>query len=138
MFLLLSSVAASAQQDNNRTDGNAWTRLDYAAKLNYVGGVFDGMILGNHLSYWAWTDAKGNLDSAKVVPATQSFSELTTKYFSHVTAGQLISGLDAFYGDYRNRRIMLYDAIWLVVNEISGKSDAEMSKMIESYRRNVH
>jgi hypothetical protein len=52
-----------------------------------------------------------------------------------ITAGQLADGLDVLYGDYRNRNILLLNAVWLVLNSISGKSDAEMQKMIENFRK---
>jgi len=57
------------------------------------------------------------------------------KYLKNVTNSQLADGVDKFYSDYRNRRIMVNDAVWLVLNEISGKSDADMKKMIENWRK---
>jgi hypothetical protein len=42
-----------------------------------------------------------------------------------------------FYEDYRNRRIRIHSAVWLVLNETSGKPKVEMEKMVESFRKNA-
>jgi hypothetical protein len=42
-----------------------------------------------------------------------------------------------FYKDYRNRKIRIYDAVWLVLNSIAGKPQDELDKMIESFRKNT-
>ena len=49
---------------------------------------------------------------------------------------QLVDGLDSFYSDYRNRKILINVAVWLVAKEISGKSKEEMEKMSEDCRKN--
>jgi hypothetical protein len=54
-----------------------------------------------------------------------------------VTGGQLVDGLDSFYGDFRNRRILVYSAVWLVLNEIAGTPQDELDKMIQSWRKNA-
>ena len=46
--------------------------------------------------------------------------EYSTKYLSHVTTGQLVAGLDAFYADLQNRRIRVENAVRLVANQIAG------------------
>ncbi|MGH9822017.1 MAG: hypothetical protein ACREDR_01990 [Blastocatellia bacterium] len=56
---------------------------------------------------------------------------------SEVTAGQVREGLDRFYKDYRNRRILVQNAIWLVLNSIAGKPQADWDKMVENYRKNA-
>jgi hypothetical protein len=48
-----------------------------------------------------------------------------------------VEGLDIFYSDYRNKKIRINDAVWLIVNSITGKSQEEMDVMIENYRENA-
>jgi hypothetical protein len=48
-----------------------------------------------------------------------------------------MDGLDVFYSDYQNRRIKVYGAVWLVLNQISGKPEPEMQKLIENWRKNA-
>jgi hypothetical protein len=57
------------------------------------------------------------------------------KYLTHVTNIQISDGLTTFYGDYRNRTIQIWKAVWLVLNTISGKSEVEMEKMTENFRK---
>jgi hypothetical protein len=48
-----------------------------------------------------------------------------------------VDGLNSFYKDYRNRRIKVPDAVWLVANSIAGKPQNEMDKMIENWRQSA-
>ena len=130
-ILLCAAVARNASDD--RRDGNWWRELTKGEKADYMTGFFDGMELGHNFSFWGILDKDEN-DSA-VGKVSGSFTDYTEKYFNHVTNLQLVDGLDTFYSDYRNRVIPTHDAVWLVVNEISGKSDAEMQTMIESWRK---
>jgi len=55
-----------------------------------------------------------------------------------VTNGQLAAGLDKFYADYRQSKHQAQNGVWLVLNSIAGKSDTEMEKMAENYRKKRH
>jgi hypothetical protein len=133
-LLMLLTAPFARNQQTTRRDGNWWVNEDRASKLNYVTGFFDGMDLGNRFSYWGLQDDPKGVVAGRVMGAYTTFSQ---KYLSEVTNYQLVDGLDKFYSDYRNRRIDTMGAVWLVVNEISGKSEAEMQKMIESWRKNA-
>lgn len=128
--LLLSAPARN--EANTVRDGNWWVEQDEVSKLCYIVGFFDGMELGHAFSYWDLP--KGGEEVSKVVA---SYDSHVTKYLSGVTNTQLVRGLDVFYEDYRNRRIRVHMGIWLVMNEISGKSKEEMQKMVESFRKNA-
>lgn len=39
--------------------------------------------------------------------------------------------------DYRNRSIIVHDAVWIVVNSIAGMPQDKLDKMIESWRKNA-
>jgi hypothetical protein len=98
-----------------------------------MAGFFDGMELGNNFSYWGILDKSKNDPSIGKIAS--SYDQYVDKYLKSVTNSQLADGVDKFYSDYRNRRIQVNDAVWLVLNEISGKSETDMEKMIESWRR---
>src|SRR5262249_42012742 len=106
-------------------------------KLQYVTGYFDGVILGHRFSYWGFFRERQTEPAACHGRIQASFTEHWDKYLAKVTVGQVSDGLDEFYGDYRNRSIRVSDAIWLVLNEASGKSRAEMDVMIENWRKNA-
>ena len=130
--LMLSSMSWSA---DNRRDGNWWLVQEKYLQTAYVIGFFDGMDLGNNLSYWKYT--KGTVEQqACSAQAVDSYSEYSRKYFGNVTAGQLSAGLESFYADYRNRRILVSAAVWLVANGIVGMPDDKLNKLIEAWRKN--
>jgi hypothetical protein len=41
--------------------------------------------------------------------------------------------LDVFYSDYRNRKIAIPSAVWLVLKSIAGTPKEELDKVIENY-----
>jgi hypothetical protein len=114
LFTLPSLTAA----EENRRDGNWWRQQDRLTRSVYVIGFFDGMDLGHNFSYWNFVkDKKMNVCMAKVA---ESYANHSSKYFKNVTNIQLVDGLDTFYTDFRNRSILVADAVWLVVNGIAG------------------
>jgi hypothetical protein len=94
-------------------------------------GFLDGMDLGNIFSV---TKLVGD---PCYVKANKSYDEYETKYLDNVTTGQLVDGLDEFFKDYRNRKILISNGVWIVLRSISGMPQDELEKMIESYRRNA-
>jgi hypothetical protein len=136
-LVVLTLTCAVHASDDERRDGNWWTNTPETVKYFYVVGFFDGMVLGHRFSYWE--DMKeGQKQSVCAGSAAHSYETLSTQYLSNVTSGQLVAGLDDFYHDYRNRTILLPSAVWLVLNQISGKPKADMEKMIESFRKNAN
>jgi hypothetical protein len=118
-----------------RRDGNWWNNLDNNSKYDYIVGFFDGMDLGNLFSYWGISDIDKHDDCVSSI--IESYNEYSRIYFKNVSNIQLVDGLNEFYSDYRNRKIKIAGAIWLVVNSISGKPNDEFEKMIESWRKNA-
>jgi len=134
-LLLLPTPARN--QNSDRRDGNWWRGQSEYARTVYVTGFFDGILLGNSFSYWGFVH-DGKTDNQSAFSAVnESFEQYYGRYLRDVTNAQLADGLTTFYSDYRNRRILISNAIWLVLNEISGKSEDEMKKMIENWRKNA-
>ena len=52
-------------------------------------------------------------------------------------SGSLDVVKDFIYEDFKNRKIKIYNAVWLVGQQIAGKSSGEMEKIIEVYRKNA-
>jgi hypothetical protein len=131
LLIVISPLDSAAQDD--RRDGNWWQAQHPSSKIAYMTGFFDGMDLGHHFSYWKYANVKSKQD---VLPdVAESYYEHTEKFFKNVTNGQLADGVDNFYSDYRNRRIRVNDAVWLVVNEIAGTPRRQLDTMIENWRR---
>lgn len=133
--LMLLLCSTTARNQSHRRDGNWWRDTSEASRISYMTGFFDGMALGHKFSYWGVMEKDKNDPSiGKIV---SSYDTYLDKYLNNVTNSQLADGVDKFYSDYRNRRIMVYDTAWIVLNEISGKSDADMKKMIENWRKSA-
>ncbi|MGA9362845.1 MAG: hypothetical protein WBW16_00570 [Bacteroidota bacterium] len=142
-FLLLACLCLVrieimyAQESVSRRDGNYWTSEKWfgtrSLKLPYIGGLLDGLQLGHYFSYWGIVSKKLKEDC--VGQAVRSYDEYFDRYVADVTVGQIVDGLDDFYADYRNRRITIIDATWLVLNGVAGTPKEELDKMIESYRK---
>ncbi len=132
---VLTSVSALA--DENRRDGNWWLNQPETVQAVYAVGFFDGVDLGHHFSIWKYANNKKSRETW-IPLANKSFNEYTEKYLNNVTSGQLIDGLNSFYSDYRNRRIRVQVAVWLVASSIAGTPEAELNKMIENWRKNPY
>ena len=136
IVLLFVSVTAAAG-DTSRRDGNDWMTWNEPTKAIYLSGIFDGVPLGNNLTFWGNLDAKGSNTSSTWTVVVDPYRKMISKYFSHVNGSQISGGLDDFYKDYRNRSIEVKDAIWIVVNEIACTSKVDIEKLIENFRRNA-
>jgi hypothetical protein len=112
-------------------DGNWWRNLKDTSKVFFMTGFFDGMVMGNEFSYWGVE--KDDINTATNVAS--SYSKYADKYLTNVTSGQLVDGLDTFYSDFRNRRIKVSNGVWIVVNQIAGKPEPDMQRMVESFRK---
>jgi len=104
------------------------------AKANYLAGFLDGMELGGRFAYWG-VDKRDNGKEVSA-PLANSYSENRAKYLGHVSGIRLTDELDAFYAAPQNSGIPVYGAVWLVLNQIAGKSKAEMQPLIEAWRKN--
>ena len=136
LVCVLFALPVLSAAEENRRDGNWWLEQDRLTRSLYVIGFFDGMDLGHNFSYWAFSKDKNMADC--MIKVGDSYAEYISKYFKNVTNRQIVDGLDSFYTDFRNRRILVSNAVWLVVNAIAGTPQESLDRMIENWRRNVH
>jgi chloramphenicol O-acetyltransferase len=130
--LLVFSLNLHADSQRDR-DGNWWRNLTVSEQSTYMIGFYDGMELGHNFSYWNFLNKKTK--ETCVADTSESYKTFKDKYAQNVTNIQLADGLNTFYSDYRNRAILIHNAVWLVLNSIAGKPQAELDKMIESFRK---
>jgi len=135
LTIVMLTISHQSWSADNRRDGNWWLTQEKYVRNIYALGFFDGMDLGNAFSYWKYVHGT-KAQQACTAQAVESYQEYSNRYFDNVTAGQLSDGLDSFYKDYKNRRIVVFAAVWLVVNGIVGMPENELNKLIESWRRN--
>ncbi len=127
-FLLVSWPSLSSAQ-NQRQDGNWWNMLTEASpdigslvKDGYSRGLLDG-------AAFLGTALVSETDLAK------EYSAAVRPFLRAVAPRQLRDGLDVFYADYRNRRIEVFGAAYIVLSQIAGKSQNEIDALVERARR---
>jgi hypothetical protein len=144
MLLLPASQTTKGQSSYDRRDGNWWTGLTgltgpgdtdpvKVVKLAYVAGIVDGVQLGM-VSSTVLIPNKSE-KPACVDDVAASSVDFRRKYLNHVTNDQISDGLDTFYADYRNRRIMVNNAILPVLMGIAGTPEEQVNKLIENLRK---
>ena len=121
----------------DRRDGNWWLDQTPFLKASYITGFFDGTHLGYKFSYWQCHDEDVSKECLANSKAKESYEFYASKYTKNVTNIQVADGLDVFYKDYRNRKIRLEDGVWLTLNAIAGRPQADLDKMVEKFRKNA-
>lgn len=108
-FFPLLCVASHAQ---SQFDGDFWIPKTKDAKILYVVGFVDGR---NH-----------GINEAADAFNTKVDDPRLSKLASEVTVGQIIDGVDEFYKDWRNRKVVLRHAMEYVMDEAQGKDDSKL------------
>jgi len=136
LFITTLSLTSFAEDSNaHRRDGNWWLNQSTDFKLSYLVGFLDGMGLGNDFSYWDLL-ISNDIKKQCYSYAIDSYTIYSNKYMSKVTDVKIVDGLNAFYSDSKNSRILVLNAVWLVVNGIAGTPQKDLDAMIEGWRNN--
>lgn len=126
IMLTTSSLSWSGIE---RRDGDWWMSMNKSSKNSYITGYIDGMKLGNIFSCQKYEiNSKNYSDCIKLTD--KSYEEYDNLLFSNVTNNQLAAELDNFYTNKKNRRIFVFNAVWISANRISGMPEAEINRMI--------
>jgi hypothetical protein len=110
--LLLALCFIPSAQSQSYFDGDFWITKSYAVKVSYVIGFFDGRSYG--------------IDEAAEAVGTTIQDPRISKLASEVTVGQTVDGVDDFYRDWRNRKVILRHAMQYVLDEAQGKDDSQL------------
>jgi hypothetical protein len=108
-WLLFLCLPSQAQSD---FDGDFWIPKNQDVKLSYVVGFVDGRNDG--------------INEAAEAVGTKIDDPRLSKLASEVTVGQIVDGVDEFYKDWRNRKVLLRDAMQYVEDEAKGKDDSKL------------
>ncbi len=133
LVLLLAAASSSHAQEALVRNGTWWQKLPaQEVKWGYLVGFFDGLGLGHRLSWWPLeADEKY---SACVPHVIDAYRAQVTQYLRNLDNQKLAAELDRFYTEPANKPIKLADAIWIVVNKLAGRPQAELDAMIRDYR----
>ncbi len=132
-LIVFVSISCAQSYGGRNYDGNWWVSAkDRRVKNSFIAGFLSGVELGYRFSSWDLLGA--NKDCGYKV--TRGYYAYKTNFLATVNVSQIADGLDLFYSDVKNKRIKIYDAVWIVLNIISGRPDNEVKEMIENYRKN--
>ena len=132
LAITLALVVGQAGAQSNRRDGTWWRGLSHDHKSAYVLGLLDGQHLGLNLA----VEGLETQDRVRGIATLEAaYDSSFDRYLKDVTNGQLVDGLDAFYGDARNRTIPVINSIWVVLNRIDGTPEAEIEALVDGLRR---
>ena len=130
-----NTAVQSAYTEQLRKDGDWWRTLRDHEKPVFITGFFYGMELGGKFSYWGILDADRNDDAYE--KAITSYKLYALRYIKNKTWTEIIDGVDVFYEDFRNRKIKITGAVWLVLVNLSGEPPEKMEKIIENWRKSA-
>lgn len=138
-------------------DGNGWSGLSSESKHSFiVGFMIASSYIDNSTNFAGWVkdynESKGfDLHSDAIGGKKKKFTsadvmnileyqarvsnDVITSYTLHnITNGQIVTGLNQLYSDFRNTQIYLADAIHLVKKRILGASDEEIEALSQYVR----
>jgi hypothetical protein len=103
-------------------NGRSWEKLDYAGKLGFVCGLFDGLTL-----FWSAAEVgkRGDLDSVY-----HSLSVPTS-----LTVGDIVKGIDDFYSDAANAKLPAICAYLYFAFKSRGESGESLDKRLVIWRK---
>jgi hypothetical protein len=132
-LLLVIPASASTPLEQQLRNGKWWQSLTQSQRWNHVVGIFDGTRLGLNLILPATRPGKNRANCFAQI--TSGFDEAERRYIGDLTNGNIVEGLNAFYRDYRNKRIYIADATLLVLYSIAGTPQKQIDELAETFRR---
>lgn len=114
-----------------RFDGEFWSEASAlsgetakSAKLMFALGLLTGLRTASSLI--VASDASG-----KGLSLMQGY---ISKHLLSMPTSQVVAGLDSFYADYANRRILVQDAAAVVLRRIAGDDDSSVASWVKLLR----
>lgn len=127
-LVLVGGFALSGPAQGAKRAGHYWNGLTREQKTDLVLGIFDGFNLNESIlsitlknEYTICTDIM------------ESIMHQSDAFFSGMPAGLIVTGLDGFYQDRKNKNIPVSWGVWVVVRQ--GRDDPTLPEFIQELRR---
>lgn len=121
-------------------DGYWWEKLDASFKLGWASGYAKAMDLAGTIQMARcasqmpmYAKEFPNVDP-KVIMQKMCLSNTQFDY-DGITMGQFVTGIDAFYRDYRNKQLEVGYAIEYARDSIKGRPAQDLEAQVASWRR---
>lgn len=158
------SSPCMAEKNLSEHDGNDWFVMSDASKTYYISGFLCGAnyVAGKNIENWdkrtvdiaqpVFTKYLSDFDKRKKGASLPKLAQsevdkiyyfaqylddiVIMKYVIYkITVGQIKQGLNVLYSDFRNRNILISDAVYVVNKQITGSSEEEINAIL-CYLRN--
>ena len=129
MFVLIL-VSPPVAQGQSRHDGHLWEALSNELKVSYIQGVIDGSALGMQMV----REGIPTNDSSREKIAL-GYRKTAEKLLLDVSPAQIVAGVDTVFKDYRNRSLLMTDAVYVTLKSISGMSPQHTETLLQAVRR---
>jgi hypothetical protein len=120
-LFLFASICFAEERDLGKQNGYDWEGFNLWQKAGYASGFINGTAKAYGELYWYVHTSKFQLKDNPI-----KIEELIPVW--KVTIGQIVEGVDAFYNDYKNKQILIQDAIYVVCKEVKGESQEKIER----------
>lgn len=124
--IVSSSTAVCAQQ---RHDGHLWRSLSKELKVAYIQGLLDGSAFGAEMAKEGFP--ANTPCSESVLPA---YRKTAVRLIVDVSPEQISDGVDTIFKDFRNRSLLITDAVYVTLQAIAGRPAGEIEKLLQAVR----
>jgi hypothetical protein len=128
--VLLACAALQAQDaghsGSDYANGRDWITLNTVGRRIYLKGMTDGQV------YHSVFDPRDpNVPKPDETPYNEG-----TYWPKGRSINKVITELNRFYAEPRNRPISIPDAVWLIGRQLDGESPLLIQRLLEIYRKN--
>ncbi|KHK02270.1 hypothetical protein [Desulfovibrio sp. TomC] len=130
LWLLLTSGLPAAQTlaaEAPRRAGSYWAGLSREQKTDLVLGIFDGFNLNENI---LGITLKNEYTICSDI--MESIMRQSDAYFADMPAGRIVTGLDSFYAERKNKNIPISWGVWVVVRK--NRRDPTLPEFLEELR----
>ena len=126
-LLLLAGLSVPAGAGVAKRAGAYWAELSREQKTDLVLGIFDGFNLNENI---LGITLKNEYTICSDI--MESIMRQSDAYFADMPAGRIVSGLDAFYAEKRNKNIPISWGVWVVVRK--NRKDPSLGEFLGELR----
>ncbi len=126
-FALGAPTAVRAQE---RHDGHLWSALSRELQVSYMQGLIDGSVLGAQMAKEGVPQNSSCRDEIM-----DGYKKTFQKFLAEVSPAQIADGVDAVFKDYRNRSLLITDAVYVSLRAIGGMPPEDVEKLLQAVRK---
>lgn len=131
-MLITTGIVWDVEATACRPDGTAWEYMSDVGKFYWISGFLSGIDLVL-LNYWD-VDISDLDREAKLLKWRQEIDAIERLGLFGIAFEQFKDGIDELYQDYRNRKISMVDAMYIVKMEVGGSKPELIDAQIRYLR----